>query len=174
MFQTALEGCWPIDGIADHFQHHQHGIFRCSLSRPYSKGCLTTCLCKAAMHLYSIADDYDPLMYYLLFALHSALLQDHYKGYKHQRMLTRHQATMHNQSYSPHQFSHPAYQTSTRLHSPYPAGPQPLPQQAMFQSPVRNQYGAAPDRWRMGPPAAGLLLYSMHRSISQAIFRQCC
>ncbi|KAL0039591.1 hypothetical protein WJX77_002835 [Trebouxia sp. C0004] len=65
-------------------------------------------------------------------------LEDHYKGYKHQRLVARHKAALHCQGYHhPHTFdSSPHRMPFTPSHHP----PGPHPSDAGFLSPVRSPY----------------------------------
>ncbi len=76
------------------------------------------------------------------------LLQDHYKGYKHQRLVARHKAALHSQGYHhPHAFdSSPHRMPFTPSHHP----PGPHPSDAAFLSPVRSPYSHPADRWSRG------------------------
>ena len=76
------------------------------------------------------------------------LLQDHYKGYKHQRLVARHKAALHSQGYHhPHTFdSSPRRMPFTPSHPP----PGPHPSDAGFLSPVRSPYSHPADRWSRG------------------------
>ncbi len=76
------------------------------------------------------------------------LMQDHYKGYKHQRVVARHKAALHSQSYHrPHSFdSSPRRMPFTPSHHP----PGPHPSDAGFLSPARSPYSHSADRWSRG------------------------
>ncbi|DBB17253.1 TPA: hypothetical protein ACH3X3_014305 [Trebouxia sp. C0006] len=75
-------------------------------------------------------------------------LEDHYKGYKHQRLVARHKAALHSQGYHHlHAFDNsPRRMPFTPSH--HPSGLHPS--DAGFLSPVRSPYSHPADRWSRG------------------------
>ncbi len=122
---------WKASGTAASFRCHT-GLLSKSPTLPMRV------LCNARQLLRSCVHNFCWLL----------LLQDHYKGYKHQRLVARHKAALHSQGYHhPHAFdSSPRRMPFTPSHHP----PGPHPSDAGFLSPVRSPYSHPADRWSRG------------------------